>query len=402
MRRISLTVNGRAVSATVEPRVHLADFLREELFLTGTHTGCEHGVCGACTVTLDGEIVRSCITYAAQCDGAEVATIEGYDDDPLMARLRAAFTADHALQCGYCTPGMLITARDLVRRLGDADEKQIRRELSGNLCRCTGYMGIVTAIRRVMDERPDLSDITPTNATIGPAPGAAAARTAEQPGEEHSVAAAETAETAARPRRDSPDEVSDAGFTNLTQHFTIDHPPGTVWTFMGEIRQVAGCMPGAVVTAIEDDRVEGEIRVKLGPISAAFIGEGRITRDNAERQATIVGHGSDNRSASRARGRIVYRVAEAEGGGTRVDVEIGYALAGALAQFGRASIVEGLAARLTADFAENLANRLSGKGPEQGTETAPVNAGGLIRSVLWARIKAIASRLFGRAAQPPR
>src|ERR1700722_16334588 len=109
MTRLDVTVNGRLVSASVEPRTHLADFLRETLLLTGTHLGCEHGVCGACTVLLDGEPVRGCITYAALCGGRDVRTIEGLADDPVMVALRAAFAGAHALQCGYCTPGMLIT-----------------------------------------------------------------------------------------------------------------------------------------------------------------------------------------------------------------------------------------------------------------------------------------------------
>ena len=116
MTRIALTVNGGPVEAQVAPRTHLADFLREHLLLTGTHIGCEHGICGACTVEIDGEIARSCITYAVACDGARIRTIEGFDEDALMAHLRQAFTEAHALQCGYCTPGMLIAARDLVRR----------------------------------------------------------------------------------------------------------------------------------------------------------------------------------------------------------------------------------------------------------------------------------------------
>jgi carbon-monoxide dehydrogenase small subunit len=150
---ITLTVNGEPVEALVEPRQSLADFLREQLNLTGTHLGCEHGVCGACTLVVDGAPVRSCITLAVACEGAEILTIESFDDEPVMAALRAAFTAEHALQCGFCTPGMLATARDIVTRLPDADEGRIRLELSGNLCRCTGYVGIVNAIKRVLKER---------------------------------------------------------------------------------------------------------------------------------------------------------------------------------------------------------------------------------------------------------
>ena len=152
-KTIALTVNGQRIEAVVEPRTHLADFLRESQGLTGTNLGCEHGVCGACTIQIDGAPARSCITYAVACDGATVNTIEGFDDDPVMALLREAFTAEHALQCGYCTPGMLVTSRDIVMRLPDADEARIRKELSGNLCRCTGYMGIVRAIQRVLAAR---------------------------------------------------------------------------------------------------------------------------------------------------------------------------------------------------------------------------------------------------------
>src|SRR5271154_1940978 len=153
MTTIGLTVNGRAVNKPVDPRTHLADFLRDQLDLTGTHLGCEHGVCGACTLLLDGVPARSCITFAAACDGARVTTIEGLDDDEITTELRTAFSREHALQCGYCTPGMLISARDLVLRLDTADERSIRVGMSGNLCRCTGYVGIVRAIRSVIDHR---------------------------------------------------------------------------------------------------------------------------------------------------------------------------------------------------------------------------------------------------------
>jgi len=163
IKQVAMTVNGRPKTEPVEPRLSLADFLRERLQLTGTHLGCETGVCGACTVLLDGVPIRSCLVFAVSLDGCEVRTIEGFDDDEVMSALRAAFSQHHGLQCGFCTPGMLIMARDVVLRLPGAGEGDIRRELSGNLCRCTGYMGIVAAIQRVLHERkqsirmPDLS-----------------------------------------------------------------------------------------------------------------------------------------------------------------------------------------------------------------------------------------------------
>jgi carbon-monoxide dehydrogenase small subunit len=153
MTPVALSVNGRKVEALVEPRTHLADFLREHCRLTGTHLGCEHGVCGACTVLIDDKPARACITYAVQCDGIAVQTIEGFDDDPIMQELRTAFSREHGLQCGFCTAGMLIAARDVVRRLPDADARRIRIELSGNLCRCTGYLGIINAVESVVAAR---------------------------------------------------------------------------------------------------------------------------------------------------------------------------------------------------------------------------------------------------------
>jgi carbon-monoxide dehydrogenase small subunit len=150
---ISLTVNGEATEVETEPREHLADLLRGKLMLTGTHIGCEHGVCGACTVEIDGAPARSCITHAGACDGASVRTIEGFGDDEVMAALREAFSREHALQCGYCTPGMLVTSRDIVLRLPEADEARVREELAGNLCRCTGYRGIVRAVLSVLAAR---------------------------------------------------------------------------------------------------------------------------------------------------------------------------------------------------------------------------------------------------------
>jgi carbon-monoxide dehydrogenase small subunit len=143
---ITLTLNGRKVSDRVEGRRTLADFVRDQQDLTGTHLGCEHGVCGACTILLDGKPVRSCITLAAAADGCDVRTIEGFDDDETMAVIREAFSEGHGLQCGYCTPGMLVMVRDMILRGAAKDPQQIRLGLAGNICRCTGYAGIVRSV----------------------------------------------------------------------------------------------------------------------------------------------------------------------------------------------------------------------------------------------------------------
>ena len=150
---ISLTVNGERVEAQVLPRLNLADFLREHIELTGTHVGCEHGVCGACTVRIDGEIVRSCLVLAVQTHGASVQTIEGLSDSGEIADLQKAFHKRNALQCGYCTPGMLIAAQDLLLRNPNPDRETIREHLSGNYCRCTGYHAIVDAVATTAADR---------------------------------------------------------------------------------------------------------------------------------------------------------------------------------------------------------------------------------------------------------
>jgi aerobic carbon-monoxide dehydrogenase small subunit len=147
-RRVSMVVNGRGVEADVEPRRLLADFLREDVHLYGTHLGCEHGVCGACTVLVDGEPVRSCLMLAVQADGAEITTVEGLAGDDGLHPLQEAFHEHHALQCGFCTPGFLLTSLYLLRERPNLDdEDEIRAALSGNLCRCTGYQNIIDAVR---------------------------------------------------------------------------------------------------------------------------------------------------------------------------------------------------------------------------------------------------------------
>jgi aerobic-type carbon monoxide dehydrogenase small subunit (CoxS/CutS family) len=147
-REITLTVNGRSMTGRAEPRVTLADFLRDEFDLTGTHLGCEHGVCGACTVLLDGYSVRSCLMLAVQAEGHEIRTVEGLaSNDGELHPIQKAFSEEHALQCGFCTPGFLMTIEEFLREVPDPDEDEIRKRLSGNLCRCTGYQNIVSAVK---------------------------------------------------------------------------------------------------------------------------------------------------------------------------------------------------------------------------------------------------------------
>ncbi|MGB0086520.1 MAG: 2Fe-2S iron-sulfur cluster-binding protein [Rhodomicrobiaceae bacterium] len=413
MTRIALTVNGQTVEADTQPRTHLVDFLREHLDLTGTHIGCEHGICGACTVVMNGAIVRSCITFAVTCDGAQIETIESFDNDPLMARLREGFSREHALQCGYCTPGMLITARDLLLRKTGLGENDIRREMSGNLCRCTGYMGIVRAIQSVMADGVELAPTVPANGHLGPAPSPGAPTAAP-----HELRAAQTPArpqlrpaqpSEQRPSAGAPIEIivgkmSDRdGFTEIPQHFVLPHPPEDVWVLMSDLRAVADAMPGAALDeSATDEHVTGRMSVRVGPMRPSFAGEATVRKDAAKRRVEIEGSGRDRKSASAAQGRIVYSLSPAdEGAATRVDIAISYKLSGMLAQFGRADLVRDVVQRLGAVFAQNIDARLSGGSAKAAPEPGGVNILALLWSVLAAKTAAFFRRLIG-AAQPPR
>jgi len=393
MSMIALTVNQRAVQALAEPRTNLADFVREKLDLTGTHLGCEHGVCGACTVLLDGVPARSCITYAVACEGADVTTIEGLDEDGVTTELRAAFTREHALQCGYCTPGMLVSARDLVLRLPQADERSIRVGLSGNLCRCTGYVGIVRAVQSVIEARR-ARDIAPMpgggRKILGPV--GSGRSNADRTERMRSVGSEPTSPEAVGSVPSIPDFIP---VTVLEQQFTVAHPPEQVFAMFDDIAAVAACLPGASLTAPpKPERVEGAIRVRIGPIAATFQGAARVERNPADMSGRIVGIGNDRRSRSSTQGEICYRLVPIEQG-TRVDLSIGYTLTGMLAQVGRPGLVRDLAARLIAEFAGNLDRRLSGT--SQGEATAvELNGMALVFGLLRARVARWVGRFSSR------
>jgi len=406
MKEMHLTVNGKAVSASVEPRMHLADFLRESLNLTGTHLGCEHGVCGACTLIVDGVPVRSCITLAVACDGASVTTVEGLDHDEIAGALRTAFSREHGLQCGYCTPGMLASARDIVIRMPDATAQDIRVAMSGNLCRCTGYVGIVRAIETVISERRAKSLAPPPNPRTGVGPAGsgrarptapisaaaapAAARAAQRPepasAAERAAARSSAAEPVGKPQ------------TTLHESFTVDHPRGEVWAYFGRLGEVATCLPGtSLLGTPTDDHIETRIRVRVGPMVSEFEGAADVVRDVSTFSGVIRGNAQDARSRSSTRGEIRYALLEEKNGAaTRVEVDVGFTLTGPLAQFSRSSIVHDIARRMARAFAQNLHARLSRGRDAAGTPVAELDAGGLLVSALLSRIKRFFRRLLGR------
>jgi carbon-monoxide dehydrogenase small subunit len=380
MQPIALTVNGRELQALVEPRTHLADFLREHCRLTGTHLGCEHGVCGACTVLIAGAPARSCLTYAVACDGLSIDTIEGFDDDAIMAELREAFSREHALQCGFCTPGMLIAARDIVQRVPDADERRIRVELSGNLCRCTGYRGIVNAVRGVLEARRE----QPVAREGGPATAPAAPLVAFEPTSDATAAPTVLAAASAESRQ---------GWTRFEEAFVIRQPPAAVWTAFADVPAVAACLPGTTVDEHDAEAVKGKMSVKLGPIWASFAGSAVIERDDAALVGVIRGAGRDRGTGSRTKGEVTYRLTgEDDGRQTRVLLSVEYSLQGALAQFARSGIARDLARRLVADFAANLNARLAGEPLDKQSSAAPISLGRFMRLWLAERLRRLLNR----------
>ncbi|MBR1125921.1 2Fe-2S iron-sulfur cluster binding domain-containing protein [Bradyrhizobium lablabi] len=375
MLSVSLTVNGRPVTATVEPRTQLCELLREDLNLTGTHVGCEQGVCGACTVVVDGKPQRSCISYAGDSDGCSVITIEGFDDDALMEQLRDAFSRHHALQCGFCTPGMLVTARDIILRLGETGAARIREELSGNLCRCTGYVGIVEAIEEVSKgkvARAPQTVVAAIEGTVAVRPVDAPMKPAVPPNRP----AAPTASAGVGARK---------GWSSIEQRLAVGFPPEIVWNRLSDIRQVSFCLPGAEITELQDDRVRGRMNVSLGPIKVALNGDGNVLLDAENRIGRLSGRGQDAGSGSSAEGEVEWRVLPGEASGSLILVNLSWRLSGRLAQFNRAGIVQDVIQRLASIFVTNLESSLKGEAIDE-TSIKPLGIWSLMLGVIRIRV----------------
>jgi len=350
---------------------------------------------------LDDMPARSCITYAVACDGARITTIEGLDDDEIAGELRAAFAREHALQCGYCTPGMLISARDLVLRLAEPDERSIRVGLSGNLCRCTGYVGIVRAVRSVIEQRRKRG-VPPLPGGNRSALGPVGSGNGTNASTNTAIVPAARAETRHEDDTRREDTTAIPDFTPakiFEEHFTVPYPPDKVFEMFGDVARIAGCLPGVALTGVPTpQRLEGLIRVKLGPISANFHGAARIERVPENLSGRIVGMGSDQRSRSSTQGEIRYRLVPSEqGAATRVELSIGYSLRGMLAQIAREGLVRDLAARLTADFARNLDRHLSGvRRDGSAAEAQNLNAVSLLIDLVRTRARKAIRQILGR------
>ena len=384
MTTVGLTVNGEPCSADVSGRTQLAELLRDHLHLTGTHLGCEHGVCGACTVLVNGKPIRSCITYAQGCEGATVVTVEGLGDDQTGLALREAFARHHALQCGFCTPGMLITAWDIVTRLAPTSEAAIRHELSGNLCRCTGYMGIVAAVRDVaLQHRGAASDCTGVATAAQAAPDLAFQPFEVDP--VHLTAPDTTPAGSDRTGAARPMTQTD-GWTLIHREFAVEHPVDALWTLFEDLPRVAQCLPGVQIESSTPDRLAGRAEIRFGPIAAAFHGEGTRETDAERRTGVISGRGSDPRGHATLEAELRYemndddepRISQPR---SRVGLAIRFRIQGALAQFNRADLVESFADVMLAEFVRNCERRLAG-------EEIRTTAGPSGFALLWRMIKA--------------
>jgi carbon-monoxide dehydrogenase small subunit len=345
-----MTVNGTPVELAVPARITLADVLRDQLGLTGTHIGCEHGVCGMCTVLVDGNAARSCLMFACQADGAEVTTVEGLGSAAELHPLQESFGSHHALQCGFCTPGFLMSAYDLLRHDPGVEPGELPGELSGVICRCTGYRNIVAAVAAVADryrpgtgedERPAL----PPPLNCGPRAGTDSAQPAV-PGGGH-------------PERIALPDSEPTITVSLRRKLPV--PLQDVARILGDVNLLAQCLPGAELTgALGDDWYQGRIRVSLGPLRLAFTGVAHIVeRDDG--RIRVLAQGGDPASGQ-AQAEISL-IAAPEGGGSALTATARLYLTGRIASFGR-SLSRDVAAHMFTEFTAAVDRAVSGPRPE--------------------------------------
>ena len=371
MKTVRIEVNGESLAATVSARTQLAELLRDHFALTGTHLGCEQGVCGACTVVADGIPIRSCISYAHAYDGARILTVEGLGDDPVGKELREAFSKHHALQCGFCTPGMLLTARDIVQRGVATDRDTVRRELSGNLCRCTGYMGLVSAVCEVAGTHPQPSPESHQSRLDDPIVQPAA-RPARPPFTGFEIAPEFTLEGVSASAQAVVADDAD-GWTSFTRHVGIRHPVTRVWTLLTDLRRVAECIPGVRITRVEGDHFAGESSIKFGPVTAIFDGQGNRRLDPTRRSGSISASGVDANGQTSLEARFEFELEDVNSAKETIDgsaedepyaglaIGIRFRIQGHLAQFNRPELVESFADILLRQFADNCERVLSGQ-----------------------------------------
>jgi aerobic carbon-monoxide dehydrogenase small subunit len=391
---VAMTVNGTEVTVSVPARMHLADVLRERLGLTGTHLGCEHGVCGMCTVLVDGAAARSCLLFAVQCEGAEIVTVEGLGRPDDQHPLQRAFSAHHGLQCGFCTPGMLLSSYDLLATGPEGTAippERLPEEMSGVLCRCTGYRNILAAVADVAAAHPDGL----------PGPRNCAARTLV--GRGAAVRTASTPEQGAEPSTEPapPHDVElPGGSPSATVEVThrLAAPVHRVWAVLADVPQLVRCLPGAELTEVLDrDRYRGRAAVALGPVKLSFTGLAQVVeRDPDGRRMRVLARGADTGgSATQADIRLRVEPGDGVDGGAVLHADAALYLSGRIAQFGRA---------LAGDVSRRMFERLcvnveqaarTGRAAERPAK--PPSALGMLLATAVDRLRAAVRRIRGGA-----
>jgi xanthine dehydrogenase YagT iron-sulfur-binding subunit len=380
---VSLTVNGNPAVLNLAPRVTLADALRDHLGLTGTHLGCEHGVCGMCTVLVDGEAARACLLFAVQTEGAEVVTVEGLGRPDDLHPLQEAFGRHHGLQCGFCTPGMLLSAYDLLDHQPGVTEEELPEQMSGVLCRCTGYRNILDAVSDVASCHPD-GIPGPKNCGTSKLLGRPVA------GGTSSAAAASAAAAATSA---APVEIrlpSSAPTVSVDVSSDVDVPPEQVWKVMDDVERLARCLPGAELTDdLGNDMYKGRARVALGPIRLSFVGDVHVVeRDPVSRRLRALGQAADT-GGGRVQADIRLSV-EPLGEGSRLRANAGVHLTGRIAQFGR-SLADDVSRNMFEQFAAALA--ATARGEEPAAAGKPPSVFTLLAQLVASRARAAVRRL---------
>ncbi|MPV35490.1 xanthine dehydrogenase family Fe-S subunit [Georgenia subflava] len=380
---VSFTVNGRPASVDVAPRVTLSDALRDHLGLTGTHIGCEHGVCGMCTVMVDGDAARACLLLACQLEGSEIMTVEGLGKADDLHPLQESFGRHHALQCGFCTPGMLMSAYDLLDHEPGVAAEELPEKMSGVLCRCTGYRNIMDAVAEVAEANPDGVPPPRNCASAALLPRASVGGRASAGGE--TVADAEQGVAEIRMPQTEPTvaiEVDD----------DVAAGADAVWDVMDDTERLARCLPGAELMAdFGDDRYKGRIRVALGPVKLAFVGDIHVVeRDPATRTIRALAQAQDAGGGS-VQADVLLSV-EPQGSGSVIHAQAGLHMTGRIAQFGRS-----LAGDVSRDMFKQFTTALDATARgEEPTSVAPPSAIAMATQLAASRARATLQRLTRR------
>lgn len=356
---VGFTVNGTPATLKLPARVTLSDALRDHLGLTGTHVGCEHGVCGMCTVLVDGQAARACLLFAVQLDGADIVTVEGLGKADELHLLQESFGRNHALQCGFCTPGFLMSSYDLLSSKPDVADDELPEELSGVLCRCTGYRNIVTAVRETRDACgggiPEPGNCG-TRALVGRSTG----QSAEEQGTED--ASTQEAVDIVLPDGEPTIDVSVS-----TQ---VGVPGARVWDVFDDIHMLARCLPGAELTdEVRGDQYAGRARISVGPVKLAFSGVTQILEhDRAGGVLRVLAQGRDTGGAQ-TQAAITLRT-DSDGDTTTLRADAKVYLTGRIAQFGRA-LAGDISRRMFEQFAESVREAATSGQAPSGTGNPP-------------------------------